>query len=149
MVHSYKTTFWRIYYLMQYFEAYLKQICWFIFQTIFKNHTHVKRVGHTSRIYVWHLLMNLKSNYLLKKTYSGPIKNLRNSTFAMLNFFFWRYFTPACQKSWWYNLRFLRYRVWPTEIGNYGSFFALLPHPPTPTSNQKPLGILSFYTCVT
>ena len=28
-----------------------------------------------------------------------------------------------------YDLQFLRYRVWQTEIVNYGSFFALLPSP--------------------
>ena len=28
-------------------------------------------------------------------------------------------------KSWWYDLEFLRYRVWETEIGNYGSFLPL------------------------
>ena len=39
----------------------------------------------------------------------------------------WRYhyFTPEYQKSW-YDLQFLKYSVWQTEIGNYGSFFALL-----------------------
>ena len=31
-------------------------------------------------------------------------------------------------KSWWHDLQFLRYRVWRTETGNYGSFFAFL-HP--------------------
>ena len=29
------------------------------------------------------------------------------------------------QKPWWYDLQFLRYRVWQTEIGNYGSLFNL------------------------
>ena len=29
------------------------------------------------------------------------------------------------QQSSWYDLQFLRYRVWQTEIGNCGSFFAL------------------------
>ena len=29
-----------------------------------------------------------------------------------------------------YDLQFLRYRVWQTEIGNYPSFFALYPLPP-------------------
>ena len=38
----------------------------------------------------------------------------------------YHYFTPVYQKSWWYDLQFLRYRVWQTEIGNYGSFFDLL-----------------------
>ena len=32
-----------------------------------KNQTHVKKVGEHPRISVWHLLMNLKNNYLLKK----------------------------------------------------------------------------------
>ena len=36
------------------------------------------------------------------------------------------------QKTW-YDLQFLRYRVWKTEIGNYGSFFAFL----LPPKNQK------------
>ena len=31
-----------------------------------KFFTHVKKVGHTPE-FVWHLLMNLKNNYLLKK----------------------------------------------------------------------------------
>ena len=69
----------------------------------------------------------------------------------------WRYycFTPVYQKSWWYDLQFLRYRVWQTEIGNDGSFFALLPHPhKNPTKNEiwknekKLLEISSFYTNV-
>ena len=43
----------------------------------------------------------------------------------------WRYycFTPVYQKSWWYDLQFLRYRVWQTEIGHYELFLALLPTP--------------------
>ena len=42
------------------------------------------------------------------------------------------------QISWRYNLQFLRYRVWQTEIGigNYGSFFSLLPHPLKPPKNR-------------
>ena len=37
------------------------------------------------------------------------------------------------QKSWWYDLQLLRYRVWQTEIGNYGLPSVLLrplPHRP-------------------
>ena len=59
------------------------------------------------------------------------------------------------QISWRYNLQFLRYRVWQTEIGigNYGSFFSLLPHPLKTPKNRilggkKMLEISSFYTCV-
>ena len=49
----------------------------------------------------------------------------------------WRYhyFAPAYQKYWWYYLQFLRYRLWQTDIGNFWSFFAHLPHP----KNQKNL----------
>ena len=39
------------------------------------------------------------------------------------------YFALLYQKYWWYGLQFLRYRVWQTEISNYGSF---LPSPPPP-----------------
>ena len=35
-------------------------------------------------ISVWHLLMNLKNNYLLKKLWSGPTKNVRILIFTML-----------------------------------------------------------------
>ena len=50
----------------------------------------------------------------------------------------WRYhyFTPVYQKSWWYDLKFLRYRAWQSEIGNFRSYFALLP-PPPPPKNPK------------
>ena len=46
----------------------------------------------------------------------------------------WRYhyLTPVYQKSWWYDLQLLRYRVWQTGIGSYGSFFPFY-HP----KNQK------------
>ena len=32
-----------------------------------KNKAHAKKVGHTSEFLFWHLLMNLKNNYLFKK----------------------------------------------------------------------------------
>ena len=64
-----------------------------------KSHTCDEGGGHL-RIFVWHLFMNLRNNYLL-----------------------------VYQKSWWYDLQFLRYRVWQTEIGNYRSFSPLLPTP--------------------
>ena len=51
----------------------------------------------------------------------------------------WRYnyFTTLHKTSWWYDLQFLRYRVWQTEIGNYGSFFVLLHPPPSPSLKAK------------
>ena len=62
------------------------------------------------RISVWHLLMNLKNNCLLKELWSGRIKNVRILIF--ITYFFkkkWRryhYFTPVYQKFWWYDLQF-------------------------------------------
>ena len=59
-------------------------------------------------------------------------------------------------KSWWYDLQFLRIRVWQTKIGNYGSVFALLTPNPLPAKNaknqnfekMKKLLDISFYICV-
>ena len=86
-------------------------------------------------MYVWHLLTNLKNNYLLKNCSSGPIKNVRILVFKMLYLkkikkktLRYYYFTPVYRKSWWYDLQFLRYRAWQMEIGYYRSFFAFL-HP--------------------
>ena len=66
----------------------------------------------------------------------------------------WRYhyFITVCQQSSWYDLPFLGYSVWNTEISNYGSFFALYPQ----TAGKikifekwyKHLEMSSFYTCV-
>ena len=56
------------------------------------------------------------------------------------------------QKPWWYDLQFLRYRAWLTEIGHFGSSFAFLP-PLKPEKSEfwkkwkKLLEISSFYTC--
>ena len=92
-------------------------------------------MGHTSEflfgIYWW-----TWKNYL-KNCWSEPIKNVRILIFTMLYFSkkvkknTWRYhyFTPVYQNSWWYDLQFLGYRVWQTEIGNHGSTFSLLPPP--------------------
>ena len=51
----------------------------------------------------------------------------------------WRYhyFIPVCQQSSWYDLEFFRYRVRQTEIGNYGSFFALSSFHPKNPKNQN------------
>ena len=77
-----------------------------------------------------------KQLFIKKNCWGGLIKNVRILIFKM--FFFslnkethldiiilhlYYYF-----KSWWHDLQFLRYRVWRTETGNYGSFFAFL-HP--------------------
>ena len=57
----------------------------------------------------------------------------------------------SLSKSWWYDPQFLRYRVEHTEIGNFRSFFALIP--PKKPQNQNfetwnnLLEISSFYMC--
>ena len=94
----------------------------FVGKINFKNHIHVRKVGHTSF---------LKNNYLLKTLVKWVYKKCKN--FQYLKSYIekkkrtrrYHYFIPVYQKSW-YDLQLLRYRVWPTEICNYGSFFALL-----------------------
>ena len=109
---------------------------------LYKKYTCEEGGAHL-RISFWHLLMNLWNKYLLESCWSAPIKNKIILIFTMLHFFkkikknTWRYlyFTPVYQRSWWDDLQFLRYRVWHTEIGNFRSFFALLP--PKNPKNQN------------
>ena len=72
--------------------------------------------------------MNLKNNNLLKRRLMWVNTKCKKNA--------WRhhYFTPLYQISQWYDLQFLRYRVWKTDIGNYRSFIALLRPPPPPPS---------------
>ena len=115
-----------------------------------KSHT-CEEGGAQLRISFWHLLMNLKIKYLSKKMLKWA--NKKQNNFNIYNAVFlkkkikkntWRYdyFKAVYQNSQWYDLQFLRYRAWQTEIGNFRSFFALLPH-------KNPNEISSFYTCVT
>ena len=133
----------------------LQQKIWEKSQTSEGGGTHL-------RISVWHLLMNLKNNYLLKNLLKWANKKCKNFNIYNVVFFEkikkntrrYHYFTPVHQKSWCYDLQFLKYRVWRTEIGNYGSFFALL----TPSLKTQTIRILkkwktlleisSFYKCV-
>ena len=119
-----------------------------------------KEGGAHLRITVWHSFMDLKNNYLLKKLLKGWIL-----IFTMLylkkrkkNTWRYYYFTLRTKNpddmiySSWNN------RVWQTEIGNYGSFFTLLPPPLLKTQQirnlkkwrkkKKLLEISSFYICV-
>ena len=106
--------------------------------------------------------MNLKNSYLLKKLLKWANKKCKNFNTYNVNFLkkntkknTWRYhyFTPAYQNPWWYDLR---YRLWQTEIDNYGSFFAFLIPNTFPLKTPKItifkkwtklLGISSFYMC--
>ena len=66
--------------------------------------------------------------------YFWKVKSNPGCTFFLKKKKIWRYhyLTPVYQKSWWYDLQLLRYRVWQTEIGTYGSFFPFYNH-----KNQK------------
>ena len=76
--------------------------------TFKKSHT-CEEGGANFRITVWHLLMNLKNNYLLKKTVEVLNFNIYNVVFLKKkkkkkkSTWKFNYFTPAYQK--------LRYRV--------------------------------------
>ena len=104
-----------------------------------KNHTHVKKMGHNPRISVWHLLMNLKNNFFKKKNcWSGPIKNIsiliftktkKNKNKNKNKEKHLEISLYLCTNIL-HDMIFLRYRVWQTEIGNYGSFFVLYHTPP-------------------
>ena len=65
----------------------------------------------------------------------------------------YHYFKPVYQKFLWYDLPFLKYRVWQTQIGNYGHFLFSLASPrKTPKIRilkkwKKLLEISSFYIC--
>ena len=54
---------------------------WFGATNIVKNHTHVKKVGHTSEFVFWHLLMKLKNNYLLKKKLFKWVNRKQNNIY--------------------------------------------------------------------
>ena len=113
---------------------------------IFKNHTYVKKVGTYQNFYLAFIDKLEKKN-----CWSAPIilmlyfqKKIKKNTRR------YNYFTPVYQKSWWYDLQFLKYRIKLTEIGNYGSFFVLLPTTLKPFLKKwkKLLETWSFYTSV-
>ena len=93
-----------------------------------KHHTHVKKVGHTAEFVFG--IYELEKQLLIQKTVKVDQKKVRILIFTILYLNKIKkntlryYFTPVYQKSWWYDLQFLRYRFWQTENGNYGSFFA-------------------------
>ena len=91
--------------------------------------------GSHPRISLWHLMMTLKNNYLLKKLLKWANKQCKNFNIYNVVFFYkkkwkkntWRYyyFTHVYQKSRWYDLQFLRYMACQTSIGDTGLFFNL------------------------
>ena len=89
-----------------------------------------------------------------KYKYFNIYKNEKKNKKIKKNTWRYHYFIPVYQQSSWYDLQFLRYGVWQTEIGNYGSFFTLLPSPIKPKKIWilKKLRILleisPFYTSV-
>ena len=76
--------------------------------------------GAHFRISVWHLLMNLKKNYQ-KNCWSGPIKNIKKNKEKHMKMSLFYTCVPKILMIWYTVLEI----VWQTEIGNYGSCFAL------------------------
>ena len=96
-----------------------------------------KKVGHTSEFLLGIYWWTWKTTIYYKNCWSEPIKNVRILIFTTLYFLkkkgkhlvislFYSY-VPKCL---WYDLKFLRYKVYQTEIANYGSIFCplTLPH---------------------
>ena len=99
----------------------------------------MKEVGHTSEFLFGIYWGTWKTIIYKKKLLKWTNKNIRILIFIILYFFRekkkntlrYHFFTTAYQKSWWYDLQLVRYRVWQQiEIGNYGSLLTLLPHSP-------------------
>ena len=104
-----------------------------------KNHTHVKKMGHTSEfpfdIYLW-TLKNLKKQNFEKK------KKKKNC---------WRYhhFTHMCQKPQSYEVQFLRNGVrenFYVILGHFLPFYSPSPPPPFYTSASVPKIMIICYT---
>ena len=101
--------------------------------------------------------MNLKNNYLLRNLLKWAKKKVSILIFIKIK----KHNKKNKEKHLEISLFctciptiILRYKLWQTEIGKYGSLFALLPFPPKNPKNQslkkwkKLLEISSFYTSV-
>ena len=107
-----------------------------------------RRCG-TPQNYCLAFIDELEKQLLIKKLLKWANKKYKNFNIYKKK----DYFTPVYQKSYSYDLQFLRYRMWQNEIGICGSFLALLPHPTPPhplilKKWKKLLEISSFYKCV-
>ena len=77
-----------------------------------KNHTRVKKVGHTS-ISFWHLLMNLKNIFLFKKLLKWVNKKQNNFNIYNVAFFKKKIMKNTC-KYHYQNLDYMIYSSWDT-----------------------------------
>ena len=119
-----------------------------------KNHTHVKKVGHTYlRISFWHLSMNLKNKLLLKKLLSWANKNKIILTFTMLHFF--KKYKNTCRYHY-QNLDDMIYSSWDIKqnilklviLGHFLPFYPLKTPKIRILKMKNLLEISSFYTCI-
>ena len=111
------------------------------FQNIdLKNHTHVRKVRHTSE--------------LPFGTYWWTLKNPKNQTFEKMNKNCWRYhFTHVHQKPQSHEVQFLRNEMRLNFLSFWASFWPFNPLPLTTQKTKKTIIFLSywatsFYTCV-
>ena len=90
--------------------------------------------GAHLRIFLWHLLMNLKNKCLFKKLLKWANEKCKNFNIYNVVFFKkkikkiirrYHYFTAVYQKAWWYVLQFPVYRVWQTKMVIMGHFLSL------------------------
>ena len=115
------------------FSLYYFTLCIYIIWTCRKKLHTCEEGGEQLRISFWHLSIGeLEKQLFTKICWSGPIKNVRILIFPML------YFLKKIKKNIsfyncvpkiliiWSDLQFLRYLAWQTEIGKFGSLFALL-----------------------
>ena len=101
--------------------------------------THMWRRRGTPQNFCLTFINELEKQLFIKKLlkWANKIcKNIYNVTFFKKIKKNTCNFTLMYRKYWWYDLQFLRYRVWQTEIGHYGSFFALL-HPSLKTQKIR------------
>ena len=76
-------------------------------------------------ISIWHLLMNLRNNYLFNKLLMWANKNVRILIFTIkhpIDTRWYHYFTPMYQKSWWWY-----YRQKLVIMGHFKPFYPIVP----------------------
>ena len=111
---------------------------WQLFQKR-KNHTHVEKVGHTS-ISFWHLLMNLKNKYLLRKLLKWA--NKKQNNLNIYNVAFKKKIKKNTYRYHYQNLNDIIYSSWDIEqnilkLAILGHFFFLPFYPPKNSKNQN------------
>ena len=115
--------FWFLRYWLRwtdFFFLILDQFCRFTLTMVWK--IKFEKMKRTSGDITLHLC---NKNHDMTEVRFLSSNNLKTQNFEKIkkNTCRYHYFTPVCQKFWLYDLQFLRYEAWQTEIDNFGSFF--------------------------